>query len=89
MHVDVVAIHGLNGDAYTTWEHENGTLWLKDLLPQVLPGARIFTYGYLSQLFFNKSVASLRDYAQRLLNSLMDISMHEVTQNNTQVGDLI
>ena len=26
--VDIVAIYGLNGDAYITWQHENGTLWL-------------------------------------------------------------
>ncbi|KAF1924628.1 uncharacterized protein M421DRAFT_36145, partial [Didymella exigua CBS 183.55] len=44
--VDIVAIHGLNGDAYTTWQHENGTLWLRDLLPNDLPGSRVFTYGY-------------------------------------------
>ncbi|CAO2658177.1 Nn.00g074370.m01.CDS01 [Neocucurbitaria sp. VM-36] len=71
--VDIVAIHGLNGDAYSTWEHENGTLWLRDLLPSALPGSRVFTYGYPSQLFFSRSVASLRDYSQRLLSSLIDV----------------
>ncbi|EMD85651.1 hypothetical protein COCC4DRAFT_181892 [Bipolaris maydis ATCC 48331] len=68
--VDVVAIHGLNGDAYTTWRHENGTLWLRDLLPSALPGSRVFTYGYPSELFWSNSVATLRDYSGNLLSSL-------------------
>jgi hypothetical protein len=71
--VDIIAIHGLNGDAYTSWEHENGTLWLRDLLPKDIPGSRIFTYGYPSQLLFSSSVAGVRDYSQRLLSSISDI----------------
>ncbi|KAJ5035234.1 hypothetical protein J3E74DRAFT_470296 [Bipolaris maydis] len=68
--VDIVAIHGLNGNAYTTWEHENGTLWLRDLLQRDLPGSRIYTYGYPSELFWSNSVAKLRDYSGNLLSSL-------------------
>ena len=37
-----------------------------------LPGARIFSYGYPSQLFFNPSVAGIRDYAMQLLQWLAD-----------------
>lgn len=33
--VDIVAFHGLGGDAYKTWTR-NDKLWLKDLLPQSL-----------------------------------------------------
>lgn len=44
--VDIIAVHGLNGNANKTWTHPNGKLWLKDFLPTALPGARIFTYGY-------------------------------------------
>lgn len=65
-----MAIHGLNGNAYTTWEHENGTLWLRDLLQRDLPGSRIYTYGYPSELFWSHSVAKLRDYSGNLLSSL-------------------
>ncbi|KAH9877542.1 hypothetical protein IAQ61_002909 [Plenodomus lingam] len=72
--VDIVAIHGLNGDAYTTWQHENGTLWLRDLLPNSLPGSRVFTYGYPSELLWSSSVATLRHYSGNLLNSLRAIS---------------
>ena len=66
--VDVVAIHGLNGDAYNTWTHQRTqSLWLKDRLPQDLPGARIYTYGYPSHLLFSRSKAEIRDYAMKLL----------------------
>jgi hypothetical protein len=39
--VDIVALHGLNGDAYNTWTHENGKLWLRDFLAQQLLGWRV------------------------------------------------
>lgn len=45
--VDIVVVHGINGDAYGTWTHQTGKkMWLKDFLPKDLPGARIFTFGY-------------------------------------------
>lgn len=68
--VDIVAVHGLDGDAYTTWTHESGTLWLQSILPNYLPGSRVYTYGYPSQLLFSKSLATVRDFAQHLLGDL-------------------
>jgi len=90
--VDIVAVHGLNGNAYTSWEHENGNLWLRDLLPGTIPGARVFTYGYPAQLFFSNSTAGLRDYSQRLLSSLNDVRDEEVSRSvrsgSHEVADL-
>lgn len=71
--VDIIAVHGLNGDAYRTWTHENGVLWLRDLLPGLLPGCRVFTYGYPSQVAFSTSFARVQDYARQLLSSLRDV----------------
>src|SRR5450432_1070465 len=51
--IDIVAIHGLNGDVRRTWTHKNGTFWLQDLLPHAMPGARIFTYSYPSPVLFS------------------------------------
>ncbi|KAH8151561.1 uncharacterized protein LAJ45_04182 [Morchella importuna] len=50
--VDIIAVHGLHGDAYKTWtakpEKAGGAevMWLRDLLPTEIPNARILAYGY-------------------------------------------
>lgn len=68
--IDVVAVHGLQGDAYQTWEHENGSLWLRDFLPFDIPDARIMTFGYDSSVSFSRSVGKIADTALDLLNHL-------------------
>jgi hypothetical protein len=65
--IDIVAIHGINGHAFKTWTHENGTFWLRDLLPNQFPGARIFTFGYESKVAFTLSAGKLDDFARSLL----------------------
>lgn len=40
-----MAFRGLQVDAYKTWEHDNGSLWLRDFLPAGIPHARIMTFG--------------------------------------------
>jgi hypothetical protein len=42
----IIAVHGLDGHRRTSWTANNGVLWLRDLLPSVIPGARVLTYGY-------------------------------------------
>jgi hypothetical protein len=70
--VDIVAVHGLAGDAYTTWTHDNKVLWLRDLLPRFLPGCRVFAYGYPSQVAFSTSFARVQEYARGLVISVRD-----------------
>ncbi|KAG8779610.1 hypothetical protein FRC16_003375 [Serendipita sp. 398] len=42
----IVAIHGLDGHREQTWTAENGVVWLRDLLPDDIPNARVLSYGY-------------------------------------------
>ncbi|ETS79976.1 hypothetical protein PFICI_07505 [Pestalotiopsis fici W106-1] len=78
----VIAVHGLNGDAFTTWTHSNGTLWLRDCLPASIPGCQVYTYGYPSQIF-TTSYAGVRDYARHLLSCVRDL--HELDHNEEPV----
>jgi hypothetical protein len=65
-----VAVHGLGGDPYKTWTHENGTLWLRDIAAEQLPEARIYTFGYDSAFAFSQGTGNVRDFARSLLEAL-------------------
>ncbi|PVF92961.1 hypothetical protein CPB86DRAFT_144260, partial [Serendipita vermifera] len=70
--VDIVAIHGLDGHREASWTAENGTMWLKDLLPLDIPNARILTYGYDSNThsFTHMSTQSIFHHAEALVADL-------------------
>jgi hypothetical protein len=75
--VDIIAIHGLNGHFERTWTSKsNNVLWLRDLLPQQLPGSRIFSFEYDSRIF-SDSVMKLDDYALKLLSSILSMRVTE------------
>ncbi|KAJ5714747.1 uncharacterized protein N7483_011928 [Penicillium malachiteum] len=65
--VNIIAIHGLGGDAHETWTAPNKKLWLRDFLPHQIPNARIMTFGYDSSWLFSKNVMSITDFANDLL----------------------
>ncbi|KAG8846226.1 hypothetical protein FRB91_001059, partial [Serendipita sp. 411] len=44
--VDIISIHGLDGHREQSWTADDGTMWLRDLLPEDIPNARILSYGY-------------------------------------------
>lgn len=71
--LDIVAIHGLNGDKFRTWtEPASQKLWLRDFLPDELPRARVMTFGYNATAAFENSKAGIREHARHLLVSLME-----------------
>ncbi|KAE9362858.1 hypothetical protein N431DRAFT_475689 [Stipitochalara longipes BDJ] len=65
--VDFVSVHGITGDAYSTWTAANGVLWLKDFLPRQFPGAKVYSFGYPAEVFYSKSAAGLDMQARALL----------------------
>ena len=84
----LVAIHGLNGHPLETWTHEpSRKLWLRDLLPQVIPNIRIMTYGYNAKFWNFTAHQDLRHISQKLLADLVDFrTTTEVCKDFTRVS---
>ncbi|KAJ5730453.1 Tetratricopeptide-like helical [Penicillium malachiteum] len=75
--VDLVFVHGLNprgrnDHPFETWTHSNGKFWPKDFLAEDIGYARVFVYGYNSNITNSQtmSTASIKDHANTLLNLL-------------------
>ncbi|KAK3317793.1 hypothetical protein B0T19DRAFT_488965 [Cercophora scortea] len=78
--VDLVLVHGLNGDPIGSWtrtfktedpdEPTISTCWPRDLLPTVLPRTRVLTLGYNGDIYLNQSTAGIRGNAESLLAQL-------------------
>ncbi|KAK3900046.1 hypothetical protein C8A05DRAFT_17604 [Staphylotrichum tortipilum] len=72
--VDLVLIHGLNGDYLKTWTHTTTNVcWPKDLLPIVFPHIRVLSLAYDADIYGNTSVTGIRENAQTLLARLRDV----------------
>ncbi|KAJ5651781.1 hypothetical protein N7507_009207 [Penicillium longicatenatum] len=94
--VDFVFVHGLNprgrnDHPFETWTHANGKFWPTDFLAEDMPFARVFVYGYNSNITNAQtmSTASIKDHANTLLN-LLDMerepSMHALPPKIIFIG---
>ncbi|KAK3317792.1 Alpha/Beta hydrolase protein [Cercophora scortea] len=72
--LDIVAVHGLDGHHLDSWTHNpqspDATMWLRDLLPAKLPGARIMTFSYDASVIGNTSAHGIRANSEKLVNLL-------------------
>ncbi|RSM17674.1 hypothetical protein CDV31_003444 [Fusarium ambrosium] len=68
--IDIVFIHGLNGDCEKTWTAKTEIQpWPKVFLPSEVPDCRVLTYGYDAGLV-DSSKNRVSDHAHTLLTSL-------------------
>ncbi|KAL6699542.1 hypothetical protein J3F84DRAFT_404567 [Trichoderma pleuroticola] len=82
--IDLVAIHGMTGNSLTTWTHSNGKLWLRDFLPEALPGIRVFTYGYPSTTIMAAGLDELSSTVDELLHDLTLERGKDFTEGSTR-----
>ncbi|KAG8797716.1 hypothetical protein FRC16_008589, partial [Serendipita sp. 398] len=70
--VDIIAIHGLDGHRENSWTADDGTMWLRDLLPDDVPNARILTYGYdaYTRSFSQTSTKTIFHHAEAFVEDL-------------------
>ena len=67
----IIAVHGLNGHRDKTWTAANGRHWLRDLLPNDIPNARVFCWGYDANTHGGRvSCQYLYDHAKSLVSDL-------------------
>jgi hypothetical protein len=72
----VIAVTGLAGHAYGSWKsRQSSRMWLKDLLPNTVPGLRVMTYGYDSRILGKRnSEVRLPDYSSKFIEYLENAS---------------
>ncbi|CZT01681.1 uncharacterized protein RCO7_01901 [Rhynchosporium graminicola] len=101
--VDIVLVHGLNGNPRNTWTAPNGVFWPSQLLPASLKSfqARILVYGYNADVYtFGSSKGgpssdTIHQHAQTLLANLAlerkseDVSEHPIIWVAHSLGGIL
>ncbi|KAK3314382.1 hypothetical protein B0H66DRAFT_607606 [Apodospora peruviana] len=83
--LDLVLVHGLNGDYEKTWTHEKTKVfWPRDLLPKKQPHTRVLSFSFNADIWGNTSVAGIRENARALLATLSD-EREELEENERPI----
>ncbi|EAQ91490.1 hypothetical protein CHGG_03425 [Chaetomium globosum CBS 148.51] len=78
--VDLVLVHGLDGDATGSWtwrDEGSKVFWPGELLPEERPRTRVLSFSYNAKSFHNNTDATIRDNARSLL-ALLNVRRIEV-----------
>lgn len=73
MNVSIIAVHGLAGKGFRSWQNQQGGMWLRDYLPLHFPNIKVYIYGYPSTLKGISSRASIQDYTDGLIKAISSV----------------
>jgi hypothetical protein len=66
----IIAITGLGGKPFASWQGSDGSMWLRDHLPLDVKGLKVSIWGCQSSLENSTSEAGLEDYTENFLEDL-------------------
>ncbi|KAL7810778.1 hypothetical protein V8C44DRAFT_350038 [Trichoderma aethiopicum] len=72
-HHDCIVISGLASHPMGSWQprgNDKSYMWVRDTLPELVPGVRFILYGYDTKLVGSKSFQTVPDLAINLINEL-------------------
>ena len=83
--VDIVFVHGLGGNAYTTWLHMGTNIhWPSALLRKKVPDARIITFGYDADVvnwWHEASTNRVTNHAECMIGELVRLREETKTED--------
>lgn len=85
---DIVFVHGLTGDAFSTWT-KGQICWPKHLLPKHLPDSRVMTWGYDANVETLTSTASRNSLFGHTDNLIEDLSRERRKNNEVRCLDVL
>ncbi|KAF3767280.1 hypothetical protein M406DRAFT_240127, partial [Cryphonectria parasitica EP155] len=68
--LSLVAVTGVGGRPFGSWQCENTSMWLRDLLPGHVPNLRTFVYGHRLKVVNSDQHSNLESCTEGLLDDL-------------------
>jgi hypothetical protein len=68
----IIALTGLGGKAFASWQCYDGSMWLRDHVPLDISNSRISIYGYSSDVGNSDSVSTLAEMTETFVMDLIN-----------------
>ena len=68
----IIALTGLGGKAFASWQCYDGSMWLRDHVPMRIANARISIYGYSSDVGAHDSISTLSEMSETFVMDLVN-----------------
>lgn len=82
----LVAITGLAGRAFESWQTKNGQMWLRDFSAPNHTDCRFFTFGYPSKVRQSQQQATISDFVENFVEEIKTISSKQEVNLGPEEG---